>query len=184
MRDEMLGDGHTGSIGRGGPSVAFSEGVARFSRYARGGAMSFYPDLSIWTDLPGVALRAVGWLDPAHEHATGEVSEEVFGKLVELLVDPWQPLASARWFPCPWCRFTGGAGELLYRDHAVAMGTTNLFVPGDEVVYVAPSLVVHYIDAHGYAPPDEFQEAVLKCPEMRSREYLHALREHGVRLSQ
>jgi hypothetical protein len=47
-------------------------------------------------------------------------------------------------------------------------------------VYVAPSLVVHYIDAHQYAPPDAFQHAVTSCPPMRSMDYFKAIRKHGI----
>jgi hypothetical protein len=31
------------------------------------------------------------------------------------------------------------------------------------------------MDSHGYAPPEEFIEAVLDCPPMRSAEYMEAL---------
>ena len=41
-------------------------------------------------------------------------------------------------------------------DCIVAVGSANVFVPGRNVLYMAPSLVVHYIDAHGYRPPDDF----------------------------
>jgi hypothetical protein len=32
------------------------------------------------------------------------------------------------------------------------------------------------MDSHGYVPPEEFIEAVLDCPPMRSTEYLQALK--------
>lgn len=57
------------------------------------------------------------------------------------------------------------------------MGTTNLWIPGDGCVYVAPSLVAHYIRAHRYAPPQEFVDAVLRCPDMHTEEYRKASRE-------
>jgi hypothetical protein len=38
-----------------------------------------------------------------------------------------------------------------------------------------PSLAAHYILAHGYAPPPQFCEAVLRCPPMRSKEYFEAI---------
>ncbi len=43
------------------------------------------------------------------------------------------------------------------------------------MVYVAPSTIVHYIDAHGYAPPPAFCHAVFTCPPMRTMEYRHDL---------
>ncbi len=49
------------------------------------------------------------------------------------------------------------------------------------ILYVAPSLILHYIDAHGYAPPDQFQRAVMECPPMKSMPYLRALLANGGR---
>jgi hypothetical protein len=59
------------------------------------------------------------------------------------------------------------------------MGVSNLFVPADGRVFVAPSLIV-YVDAHGYAPPVEFQRAVLKCPPMKSTAYLRQVSAAGL----
>jgi len=63
-----------------------------------------------------------------------------------------------------------------------ALGFSNVFVPGEGRLYVAPSLILHYIAEHGYAPPQEFQAAVLACPPMGSAEYLAAVAEFGVLL--
>jgi hypothetical protein len=60
------------------------------------------------------------------------------------------------------------------------MGFKNVFVPGDAKIYVAPELILHYIDRHGYAPPGEFQQAVLDCPTMRSVAYLRAILKLGL----
>ena len=49
----------------------------------------------------------------------------------------------------------------------------------DGCILVAPSLVLHYIDAHQYLPPAEFISAVLRCPEVGSPEYVRALLEGG-----
>lgn len=64
----------------------------------------------------------------------------------------------------------------IERDSLVIhFGANNLFVPGEGVVYVAPSMIAHYIDAHAYEPPAVFWEAVMKCPEMWSDAYGQAL---------
>jgi hypothetical protein len=55
----------------------------------------------------------------------------------------------------------------------------DLYVPANQVIYVAPELIVHYIDAHQYLPPQVFIDAVLACPEMRSMDYLKALLRGG-----
>jgi hypothetical protein len=54
-------------------------------------------------------------------------------------------------------------------------GLDNLLVPTREFLYVAPELVVHYIEDHGYRPPDQFLEAVQTCPEQGSVEFLELL---------
>lgn len=59
------------------------------------------------------------------------------------------------------------------------MARRILFIPADKTIYVCPELIVHYMNAHGYAPPDIFCGAVLACPPMRSMQYLKALKDHG-----
>ena len=140
--------------------------------------MSHLPDLEAWGD---PRLRAVGWLEPGHPHAKGEVSEAVFEKLLDLLVDPWQPFAALGSHRCGLCRFSGGPRVFRYKDRQVDLGSANLFLPGEGVVYVAPSLILHYMDSHGYAPPAVFQAAALACPESRGIAYLKALRANGPR---
>jgi hypothetical protein len=144
-------------------------------------AMSYYEDLSPWSEGGDARLLAVGWLSSKHPYPTGDVPGDFFRKLVELLHDPWQPAVTLGRHPCPFCRFTGGPATLTLDGSTAMMGTTLLFVPAPEAVYVAPSLIAHTIDAHAYAPPDPFQSAVLACPEMRSMPYLRALRSHGLK---
>jgi hypothetical protein len=123
-------------------------------------------DLSPYGGSPRIV--AVGWLERGHEYATGEVPKPVYEKLEALLIDPWQPAAAAGAHPCDLCAFV-----------AEKSGTKNLFVPSDGRVYVAPELIVHYVNAHRYRPPDEFCKAVIACPPMGSSEYRRALLSSG-----
>ena len=68
---------------------------------------------------------------------------------------------------------------VAYKDKRIVVGALNLFVPGDGFLYAAPSMIAHYILAHQYAPPQEFRDAVLRCPPMRSPEYFAAIIQHG-----
>ena len=144
--------------------------------------MTYYADLSP-CDYFGMDVRlvAVGWLDPAHPHAQGEVDETVVAKLVALAANPWEPASCAGHHACPFFRFSGGPATFEHDGVSVVMGASNVFVPAQDRVYVTPSLVLHYIDAHGYAPPQEFVDAVLACPQMRSMDYLKAIAKHGLR---
>ena len=42
-------------------------------------------------------------------------------------------------------------------------------------MYVAPQLIVHYIDAHDYRPPGVFCAAVEACPPLGSAAYFAKL---------
>ncbi len=101
------------------------------------------------------------------------------GKLIELLIDPWQPVVSPGVHRCDLCRLTGYPGTLVYEGTTIQVGTLNLFVPAEGFLYGAPSLIAHCIDAHEYAPPVEFQEAVMNCPPMRSMAYRRAILRNG-----
>jgi hypothetical protein len=76
--------------------------------------------------------------------------------------------------------FTGGPACVTVGGLTVPVGSSNVFVPADGVVYVAPSLALHYIDAHEYLPPEPFQRAVMACPPMRSMEYLRGIARFGL----
>lgn len=108
-------------------------------------------------------LRAVGWLEQGRPFPTGKVEVEVYARLLELLKEPWQPSFFMGFHRCELCQYEGETG------------TRNLFVPADGLAFVAPEMIAHYMNAHGYRPPDEFCAAVLACPPMRSMPYLKAI---------
>ncbi|MEP7123733.1 MAG: hypothetical protein ABJE95_22585 [Byssovorax sp.] len=144
--------------------------------------MAYYEDLGpcdYFGPING-QLLAVGWLDREHAISKGQVTPQFFESLARLVANVWQPFVLAGRHPCEFCIFTGGPSEVQVGDISVSVGAANVFVPTAEGVYVAPSLVLHYIDAHEYAPPDAFRRAVEACPEMRSMAYLKAIRQHGI----
>jgi hypothetical protein len=142
--------------------------------------MSHYADLTpcgyFGVDYaPG--LRSIGWLEKEHPYNRGPVSPEFTTALKSLLIAPWQPFVFAGFHRCRFCRITGGPSTFpTITGTEIQLGGNNLYIPGDGFLYVAPSTIIHYIDAHEYAPPDEFQIAVLNCPEMRSMPYLKLIR--------
>jgi hypothetical protein len=145
-----------------------------------------YPDLTAIQMPPfedSSKLIAVGWLEPAYEYRLGEVGHDFVSKLADLLVRPWQPAIACGHHSCGFCRLSGGPSSFrfgsLASDSEVQMGTSNLWLPANGFLYVAPSLMLHYIDAHRYSPPTEFQEAVIACPPMRSMDYLRAVLRNG-----
>lgn len=136
--------------------------------------MAYYLDLSpcdYFGRWQGV-LIAVGWLEQGHAFATGTVSKEFLAQLVGLLTDPWQPAVTAG-FPM---RFMPEYQRTKYDRYRNSQSVH----PGHDGRYVAPSLITHYVDAHEYCPPADFQQAVLKCPEMKSFAYLQEMRARGL----
>ena len=115
-------------------------------------------------------LRAVGWLERDHSFTTASVDVSVYRRLMDLFQSPWQPFMFLGIHGCQLCHYEPGCN-----------GTKNLFLGGDGVVYVCPELITHYMNAHHYAPPQEFCQAVMNCPEMSSAQYFKALLTGGAR---
>lgn len=134
--------------------------------------MAWFEDLSpcdYFGESAAAMLAAVGWRERGRPFATGIVDPCVFVKLRELCTDPWQPSISPGVHECDLCLYQGEAG------------TRCLFIPGNGRIYVCPELIVHYMNAHGYAPPAEFCDAVLACRPMRSQQYFKELLANGGR---
>ena len=145
--------------------------------------MAFYEDLAPCDYFgPEFAprLRAVGWLEDGRAYRRGRIEARLVHKLALLLSEPWEHERSVDPHACSLCPFSGGPAEFRFVRGAgmppVPMGNRNLYVPGVDTLYVVPSFALHYIDAHEYAPPDAFTEAVWACPPVGSREYAEAVR--------
>jgi len=137
----------------------------------------------------GEKLKAVGWLAWGHPYTLRQLQsqETRFGQLLRLLVHPWEPIYFMGSHECEFCTEEPPQDlEAYYRRHrierdglVVHFGANNLYVPADGCVYVAPSMIAHYVDVHDYEPPAVFWEAVMKCPEMGSETYRQALIANG-----
>jgi hypothetical protein len=157
--------------------------------------MTYIPDLTPCTYFhvdPEDRLLAVGWLERDQPYTKGDVDPEFTRALAALLCHPpWTRFSFRGFHDCNWRHSDQAAesslsallGALLGPTHAHLLsghrGIYNLFVPGNKCVYVAPELILHYISAHGYSPPREFQKAVLACPKMLSVDHLKALIKAG-----
>jgi hypothetical protein len=120
-----------------------------------------------------VPLCAVGWLEHPYAYNTGTSSEGLLSKL--------RSLVSAARAAYPHYYFRGMHDcSLCLESGLVSPGPIwsqeNIFVPGVGCVYVAPGGVVHYVESHQYLPPQEFVEAVLRCPTYGSPEFRESLR--------
>ena len=154
-------------------------------------------------------IKAVGWLGRGHAFNVRktELSEMHFRKLLQLLQHPWQPGCFLGWHDCEFCEAkdwkaplrTGLFSSLrnLFKPPArrvgypwdrlvlerygmvIRFGIANLYLPGKDCIYVAPSMIAHYIDEHHYDPPAQFWQAVMDCPEMGTPAYKQALLANG-----
>jgi len=137
--------------------------------------MTWIADLAPCTYVPHAErTRAIGWLEPGHPYDEGAVDPGLLEELRLLVEDCWAPLVWCGYHTCGLCPppEEGSTERPPRTDH-------ELLLPGDGCVYVAPGLVAHYVEAHGYAPPREFQEAVHACPPMGSGEYFERLEAVG-----
>lgn len=134
--------------------------------------MTYFEDLSncdYFGDEFASELIAIGWLTYGIDFAKGKISEEVYAKLKQLLVDPWQPMVFAGCHECELCQFDAHFTYL------------NLFVPNGSRIFVCPEMILHYIACHHYRPPDPFLAAIAACPDTNSIDYKKLLLASGGR---
>jgi len=138
----------------------------------------FFADLTPYTydesfPAPRKHVLMVGWLSREHPFQIGEVSDLFARTLRRLISSPVIiPTYSEMGFhECEFCsprRDGESVGAWVLGNPAPRsnrrgiLGTGELWVPSESgLVYVAPVLVAHYVDAHRYVPPQEFMDAVV-----------------------
>jgi hypothetical protein len=101
----------------------------------------------------------VGWLDGQHAFPTGEMAAEPSKRLVQLCLNPIN--RTRGWHPCPLCK-EGYPVRIQVGGRSVPLGDGEIRVEGaDSKRYAAPNLICHYVQAHKYLPPEEFQQALV-----------------------
>ena len=130
--------------------------------------MTWYADLSnACMAEEGEHVRAISWLSDKHPFPTGESPPEFLARLKEFC-QHWQEgvkaLCTVIFMGVHFC-------ELC--DEQAASG--NIGVPAGPILYVAPELIAHYVEAHQYLPPAEFIVAVMNAPIPGTPEYVDAV---------
>ena len=109
----------------------------------------YFADLIPYQYVPHVSPEEnrvnIGWLDSEHPFSASEPSLDLLRALLKLVQHPVR--ISPGLHSCPFCGTAAGTGEIE--------------VVGLAVIYVAPTLIIHYVDAHQYCPPDEFITAAI-----------------------
>jgi hypothetical protein len=111
----------------------------------------------------GEHIRAVGWLHPDHPFTKGHIPPAFLARLKEF-VELSGESADALYFGA-----SGGVHQCEFCNGAI--GASNFGVPDGELLFVAPEMIVHYIETHRYHPPAEFIDAVMKSPLPDTEEY-------------
>jgi hypothetical protein len=134
----------------------------------------YYPDLSPYQygELPDgcAAARNVGWLDSAEPYTRGPVPNGFAECLADLVENTLTNLTRG-YHACDFClaeirgeaagAFDAKALMAALRERA-ALGNGEVVVTSaDGSCLVAPALVLHYVERHGYRPPNAFVEAVM-----------------------
>jgi len=136
--------------------------------------VTYYPDLSAYEYSPDQGdLINVGWLGVGHEFLTGDVSADIRDALVELADNPTNIMRGFHY--CEFCdaespiRIEGSTSD--GHDFRAVLGTGEIRIrPAGGRTFAAPTLLVHYIDAHQYLPPAEFIAAVAVPKDQRPAE--------------
>jgi hypothetical protein len=130
--------------------------------------MAHFPDMSMATQITSAPfVRAIGWLATAAPYSMGDTPPEFVSKL-RLLAKNWGASTSA-------LRWGALAGPHTCEMCGEFRASGNFGVPDDTVLFVAPEMVAHYVEAHRYAPPDAFVAAVARCPVPGTPEYERAV---------
>ncbi len=123
----------------------------------------YIPDLSPYCyRLPYClnGVQTVGWLDASHDFPVGNPSNELIDKLRVLIKTRTKTfdlhVNTVRGIhPCNFC------GEDIQLDRKTMLGMSEIWIPSGELWLATPSLVIHYMEAHGYIPPNVFSDGVI-----------------------
>lgn len=127
--------------------------------------MTWFADLTPYVYLEGQDTTRptlnIGWLEHGHQFPTGDVPPGFIERLALLHAHGLTQVTRGR-HDCDLCP--------AQEDDAAWGDAEVRAVAADGTRFAAPSLVLHYVTAHRYAPPQPFIDAVLRV----SLEWEHA----------
>jgi hypothetical protein len=124
--------------------------------------MTYFADLTPYTFGPDDGWTGdlnIGWLAANRPYAHGSPPE---GFLTALITCAARPVRLYRGIhTCELCGATDLQFDLEGREVHVGNGELRVRDANGQA-YTAPTLVVHYVEAHGYLPPPAFIDAVMR----------------------
>ncbi len=128
-------------------------------------------DLTPFQEAPSFPLAnvlSVGWLGISMDYKYGQIGEPFLNKLRAIYfeeIDGCKCLLSGGSYECP---FGCDDERLVEADGRWRgpFGIKEIWIPSNSyILYCAPGLLIHYIQRHGYCPPDCFVDAVMALDE-------------------
>lgn len=130
--------------------------------------MTYFSDLTKYEYLKkpsGPDVLNVGWLESDHPFSKGNIPGLFLDRLFDLCSKPVNKTRG--YHRCGLCLQSAAwptACELNGRQ--ILLGSAEIHVPGTmDRLFVAPDMIYHYVAVHGYMPPTEFIDAVMKSTE-------------------
>jgi hypothetical protein len=128
-----------------------------------------YKDLSnydYWYSDDSGNLKNIGWLENNKSFTQGNVSFEFIGKLKKLFFgsDSYSTDTNGMRGPAHCCNLCDKNGiTISFNGKTETLGLCEIWVPGknSELIYISPSMIIHYIEVHNYRPPEAFIDAVM-----------------------
>jgi hypothetical protein len=126
----------------------------------------YFEDLTPYAYLDDPVPRSnVGWLGAGIDFPVGRMDIRIRNRLVSLA----RPAANMTrgYHDCEFCevespiRVSRTDDPSTYAD----LGNGEIHIDGPDGAFAAPTLLIHYIDDHGYLPPAPFRNAVLLLEE-------------------
>jgi len=121
--------------------------------------MMFFEDLSPYSYSPStVPMVNVGWLGRGYTFEEGVPDTDLVAALKRLAINP--PNLMRGLHDCEFCDVESPI-VVEYPDVTIYLGSGEIHVRSKSgVVYAAPTLIAHYVEAHSYLPPASFVDAV------------------------
>ncbi len=127
--------------------------------------MTTLDDLATVALADGRVALAVGWLGGESDFPCSEAPDQIVADLRLLAAVPKNVQRGLHY-----CEFCDAESPLVSRselDEPVVQGTGEIWIDDGDVRFVSPTLIVHYVEAHHYHPPERFRVAVARAASRR-----------------
>jgi hypothetical protein len=140
--------------------------------------MTYFADLSDYTyhlEFCRPGTKNIGWMGRRHNFEIWNPPDEIMEKI-------WRycEISIAETRGVHECEICGldSANFAERNGNKILLGTSEIRVfSGRDEIYAAPTMIYHYVQSHGYKPPDGFIAALTDGPAPGSKEYCDRLKE-------